>query len=69
VENHASLCIDLGRYHLEPQNVEQGISNIEVKTNKLLRLVILLFDPPVSVAPARLAMAGGYSIFNISLLP
>jgi len=67
VEDHASLGTDLGRYHLEPQNVEHGISNIEVKTNRLLRFVILLFDPPAS--PARLAMAGGYSIFNISLLP
>ena len=28
----------------EPQNVEQGILNIEVITDKFLRFVILLFD-------------------------
>ena len=32
-QHHIRSCADLGRWYLEPQNIEQGITNVEGEQN------------------------------------
>jgi hypothetical protein len=58
------FCVDLGRFYLEQQNVEQGISNIEGKRNMDLEKRLIDFAVRIIRTAESLSRTKNFIIRN-----